>query len=130
MMDKFVVMGDEQDGGSALVEMHQAIHQLLQVTPILPERGFIEDDKRGTERDARCQRGALLLTDGQRERTAGAQVIQVRARQGLVVVGLVELPVILRTKGDFFIHQIGEELVGGVLKEQGNIQPDAGALYH
>ena len=54
--------------------MLEAIHELLQVTPILPKGGFIENDERGTQGNARSQRSPLLLTDGQRKRAACAQV--------------------------------------------------------
>ena len=64
MMDEFVIMRNQQDGCALLIEARKAIHQLLQVTPILSEGGFIENDESGAKRNARSKRGALLLTDG------------------------------------------------------------------
>ena len=58
-------MRNQQDGSALCIEMREAIHELLQVTPILSEGGLIEDDERGTQGNARSQRSPLLLTDGQ-----------------------------------------------------------------
>ena len=78
-MYQFEVMGNEQDGSPLCVKAREAIHQLLQVTPILSERGFIENDEGGTKCNARGKCSSLLLSDGEGERAARSKMKQVCA---------------------------------------------------
>lgn len=104
MMNQFVVVRNQQDGGSVLIEARDEIHQLLEVTPILPKRGFIENDQRRAQGKAGGESGTLLLTDGEREGTALTQVEQVGVGEGFFVQGGVKTLVIMRTESDLFLH--------------------------